>query len=110
LVHYEIRTFMPPGSRSDESEIEALREVLKCIESAVKGLERFDKKREPRLKTVIVNLQVSRNMVRHFLSNLGRILGTFATSRPWSRSFLGGTIHLDVLQNLVNESASLQFP
>jgi hypothetical protein len=33
LVQYEIQTFMPPGSRSDESEIEALREVLKCIEA-----------------------------------------------------------------------------
>ena len=40
-------------------------------ESALKALERSDKKREPRLKTVRVNLQVSRNMVRHFLSGLG---------------------------------------
>ena len=63
--------FMPPRSRSDESEVEALREVLKCIESALKALERSNKKREPRLKTVVVNLQVSRNMVRHFLSALG---------------------------------------
>ena len=58
-------------SGSDEQEVEALRELLKCIESALKALERSDKKREPRLNTVRVNVQVSRNMVRHFLSSLG---------------------------------------
>jgi hypothetical protein len=63
--------FMPPRSRSDESEVEVLRELLNCIESALKALERSNKKREPRLKTVRVNLQVSRNMVRHFLSGVG---------------------------------------
>jgi len=62
---------MPPRSRSYENEVEALREVLKCIESAIKALEGADRKREPRLRTVLTNLQVSRNMVRHFLSNLG---------------------------------------
>ena len=54
-----------------EKEIEVLRELLNCIESALKALERSNKKREPRLKTVRVNLQVSRNLVRHFLSGLG---------------------------------------
>jgi hypothetical protein len=62
---------MPPRRRSDEREVEALRELLKCIESALKSLEQSDNKGEPRLKTVRVNLQVSRNLVRHFLSNLG---------------------------------------
>jgi hypothetical protein len=62
---------MPPSNRSDEGEVEVLRELLNCIESALKALEKSDKKREPRLKTVRVNLQVSRNMVRHFLSSLG---------------------------------------
>jgi hypothetical protein len=63
--------FMPPRSRPDENEVEVLRELLNCIESALKALEKSDKKKEPRLKTVRVNLQVSRNMVRHFLSVLG---------------------------------------
>lgn len=71
LVQYENLTFMPPRRRSDEREVEALRELLKCIESALKSLEQSDNKGEPRLKTVRVNLQVSRNLVRHFLSNLG---------------------------------------
>jgi hypothetical protein len=62
---------MPPRSRSDEREIELLRELLNCVESALKALEKSDEKRERRLKTVRVNLQVSRNMVRHFLSVLG---------------------------------------
>ena len=61
----------PPRSRSDEREIEALRELLNCVESALKALEKSDEKREPCLKTVRVNLQVSRNLVRYFLSSLG---------------------------------------
>ena len=62
---------MPSRSRPDDKEIEVLRDLLQCIESALKALEKSDKKREPRLKSVRINLQVSRNMVRHFLSNLG---------------------------------------
>ena len=62
---------MPSRSRLDDKEVELLRELLQCIESALKALDQSDKNREPRLKTVRVNLQVSRNMVRHFLSNLG---------------------------------------
>ena len=63
---------MPPRRLSeDERQIEALREVLKCTESALKALEKPDKKKEPRLRTVAVNLKVSRNLVRQFLSSLG---------------------------------------
>jgi len=63
---------MPSSRRlEDDRQIEALREVLKCIESALKALEKPDKKKEPGLRTVAVNLKVSRNLVRHFLSRLG---------------------------------------
>ena len=71
LVQYQIQHSCRHAAAREESEVETLRELLNCIESALKALERSDKKREPRLKTVRVNLQVSRNMVRHFLSSLG---------------------------------------